>query len=99
VERINFAAQQVQDLSKPGVQMIVERLRAASPLTAEGLIDQCLDLVGPLAVSQNTRDALLHYARLGGDLRFGTAEEAQTAAQRVSDVLQLIVASREFQLN
>jgi hypothetical protein len=45
------------------------------------------------------RDALLHYARLGGELRFGTADEERTSAQRVSDLLQLIVASREYQLN
>jgi len=99
VERINFAAQQVRDLTKPGVQFIVNRLRAASPLPPEGFMDQCLDLMGPVAVSQETRNALLHYATLGGELRFGTAEEAHTSAQRVSDLLQLIVASREYQLN
>ena len=99
VERINFAAQQVRDVTKPGVRLIIDRLRAQSPLTAEQFVESCLDLVGPLAASQETRDALLHYARLGGDLRFGTAEEERTSAQRVSDLLQLIVASREYQLN
>jgi uncharacterized protein (DUF1800 family) len=99
VERINFAAQQVRDLTKPGVQSILNRLRAASPLSPERFVDMCLDLIGPLTVSQETRDALLHYARLGGDLRFGTAEEERTAGQRLSDLMQLIVASREYQLN
>jgi len=66
---------------------------------AEGFVDACLDLVGPLAVSQETRDALLHYARMRGSLHFRTASEARTSAQRVSDLLQLIVASREYQLN
>jgi hypothetical protein len=99
VERINFAAQQVKDLQKPGVLSIIDRLRAASPLSPEGFVDMCVDLVGPLAPSQETRDALLHYARLGGELRFSTADEARTSAQRVSELLQLIVASREYQLN
>jgi hypothetical protein len=99
VERINFAAQQVRDVSKPGVQSIIDRLRAVSPLSPEGFVDSCLDLVGPLTVSKDTRDALLHYARLGGELRFDTADEERTAAQRVSELLQLIVASREYQLN
>jgi hypothetical protein len=99
VERINFAAQQVKDVSKPGVRLIIDRLRAASPLSPEAFADTCLDLVGPLTVSQETHDALLHYARLGGELRFGSADEERTSAQRVSEFLQLIVASREFQLN
>jgi hypothetical protein len=99
VERINFAAEQVKDLTKPGVRLIVDRLLAASPLSAEGFVDICLDLVGPLAVSQETRDALQHYARLGGNLRFRTANEGRASAQRVRDLLQLIVASREYQLN
>jgi uncharacterized protein (DUF1800 family) len=99
VERINFAAQQVKDVTKPGVRLIIDRLRAASPLSPEGFADLCLDLVGPLTVSHETHDALLHYARLGGELRFGTPDEERTSAQRVSELLQLIVASREFQLN
>lgn len=99
VERINFAAQQVRDLTKPGVRFIVDRLRGASPLSPEGFVDTCLDLVGPLVVSKETQDALLHYARLGGDLRFGTEEQDRASGQRVSEMLQLIVASREYQLN
>jgi uncharacterized protein (DUF1800 family) len=99
VERINFAAQQVSDVSKPGVRLIIDRLRAVSPLTPEGFVEQCADLVGPLALSKETREALLHYARLGGELRFGTEEDDRNAAKRVSEMLQLIVASREYQLN
>jgi hypothetical protein len=36
---------------------------------------------------------------LGGELRFGSAGEERAATQRVSELLQLIVASREYQLN
>jgi hypothetical protein len=79
--------------------LIIDRLRAASPLSAENFVETCLDLVGPLSVSGETHEALLHYARLGGELRFGRADEARTSAQRVSELLQLIVASREYQLN
>jgi uncharacterized protein (DUF1800 family) len=98
VERINFAAQQVGDLSKPGVRFILDRLRAASPLTPERLVDSCLDLVGPLAAPEDVRQALIDHVRPGGDLRFGPQEDA-TSAQRVSELLQLIVASRQYQLN
>jgi uncharacterized protein (DUF1800 family) len=99
VERINFAAQQVGDVTKPGVRLIIDRLRTASPLAPEGFVEMSTDLVGPLTLSNDTRQALLHYARLGGELRFGTDEDDRNAAKRVSEMLQLIVASREYQLN
>jgi uncharacterized protein (DUF1800 family) len=95
VERINFAAAQVGDTSKPGVQKIVERLRAMGDLAPEAFVDACLDLMGPMEVSDTSREALVSFATKGGDLRLnqGAAEE-----QRVGEMLQLIVATREFQL-
>ena len=54
-----------------------------------------LDLVGPLTVSQDTRDALIHYARLGGELRFEQRGRGACRASASSELLQLIVATRE----
>jgi hypothetical protein len=98
VERINFAAQQVGALNKPGVQLIVDRLRAASPLAPEGFVDMALDLAGPLRVRQATRQALIDHVTPGGELHFEAGAEG-AASQRVSELLQLIVATREYQLN
>jgi hypothetical protein len=98
VERINFAAQQVGALNKPGVQLIVDRLRAASPLAPEGFVDMALDLAGPLRVRQATRQALIDHVTPGGELRFEAGAEG-AASQRVSELLQLVVATREYQLN
>lgn len=98
VERINFAAQQVADLNKPGVRAIVDRLQAASPLTPERFVDACVDLVGPFSMRQKTRAALIDHVKPGGELRFDAGQE-QAAGQRVSELLQLIVASREYQFN
>ncbi len=95
VERINFASAQVGDLGKPGVQKIVTRLRAKGELSPEAFVDASLELIGPLEVSEKTRDSLLTFARQGGNLRFGGDA---AAAQRVAELLQLIVATREFQL-
>jgi uncharacterized protein (DUF1800 family) len=97
VERINFAAAEVGDLGKPGVQKIVGRLRDMGELSPEQFVEACLDLIGPLDVSEKTRESLLAFARQGGPLRFD-GDGDREAEQRVAELLQLIVATREFQL-
>lgn len=93
VERINYAASQVGDISKPGVKKIVNRLHEQGELTPEAFVDQCLDLIGPIEVSDRTHEALVGFARKGGNLNLDDADQAQ----RVGEMLQLIVATREFQ--
>ena len=51
VERVNFGAKQLGDVNQPGVQRIIERLRAQGELSPEQFVDGCLDLLGPLSVS------------------------------------------------
>jgi uncharacterized protein (DUF1800 family) len=98
VERINFASNQVGDLGKPGVRRIVDRLCAHGPnMTPEELVDRCLELAGHVPVSQNRRQELIDHVRSGGDLRSGTTEEREAFGPRVARLLQLIVASREYQ--
>jgi uncharacterized protein (DUF1800 family) len=96
VERVNFASGEVGDVNKPGVRKIVERLRAMSELSPEETVEACLDLIGPLKVSDRTRQSLIDFARKGGPLRLPEGDQA--AEQRVAEMLQLIVATREFQL-
>lgn len=96
VERVNFAAKQLGDVSKPGVRRIIERLRAQAELSPEGLVDGCLDLLGPLTVSAKTGAALLKFVSQGGPLRFEEGDGA--AEQRVAELLSLMAASREFQM-
>ena len=95
--RVNFAARQFADVDKPGVHAIIERLRAQGPtLLPEQLVEACLDLIGPLAVAESTRQELVTHVAAAGDVHFG-ADEA-VAVGRIRDLLQLIVAMREYQL-
>jgi hypothetical protein len=96
VERVNFAADQVGDIDKPGIQKIIKRLRAMGTLSPTAFVDACLDLVGPLAVADTTRSALISFAEKGGALNLTEGDRA--ADQRVGELLQLIVATREYQL-
>ena len=95
VNRVNFAADQVGNLEHPGIQDIVDRIVArGARQSPEELVDSCLDLVGPLVVGEETRRALVGKAGQGGEAVTGNREHL---AQQVTQMLQLIVATREFQ--
>jgi len=97
MNRINFVADLVGDTNLPGVRSIIKRLRAQGDLTPEALVDGCLELLGPLEVETKTRQHLIQQAEEGGTLRWGVEEEDGSSATRVTEMLQLIVASREYQ--
>ncbi|MCH8110242.1 MAG: DUF1800 domain-containing protein, partial [Chloroflexi bacterium] len=72
-ERINFAVNQLSDVTKPGIKDIIDRLGAeAASLSPEEFVNRCLDLVGPIDVGSETRAGLLKYAASEGALRFGS---------------------------
>ena len=57
----------------------------------------CLDLVGPLTVGDETREALMAYAGSEGPLRFDTEEDEKASGRRIVRMVQLIVSSMEYQ--
>jgi uncharacterized protein (DUF1800 family) len=97
MKRVNFAASLLGDTTRPGIRAIVERLKAQGELSPEGLVDGCLDLLGPVAVEPEVRQRLMEHASEGGPVRWGTAPEAGGAEKRVGEMLQMIAALREFQ--
>ncbi len=97
VERINFVADQVGNTELPGVKAIVNRLAIQGALSLEQFVEGCLDLMGPLEVSEDTYKTLVDYARRDGELHNSTEEERTTFARRVGEMLQLIAATQEYQ--
>ena len=97
MSRINFVADLVGDTSLPGVQSMISRLRGQGELSPEGLVDGCLDLLGPLEVESKTRQHLISQAEEGGVLQWDSEDGKGPSAQRVAQMLQLIVATREYQ--
>jgi hypothetical protein len=95
--RINFVAELIGDPSLPGVRAIINRLKAKGTLSPEQLVDGCLDLLGPMEVGAETRQELLDQAKEWGPISWDGETNAQTADQRVGEMLQLIVATREYQ--
>jgi hypothetical protein len=97
MKRVNFAAGVLGDLSRPGIQALLDRLKAQGDLAPEQFVDSCLDLIGPLQVQPEVRQRLVDHASEGGTLAWGTAHEADISNKRVGEMLQLIASLREFQ--
>ena len=93
VRRVNFAAGLMGDTSLPGVQAIVNNLRERGTMTPVQLVEACLELSGPVEVSESTYSELLEQARQGGDLSW----DSDDAERRAGLMLALIAASRDFQ--
>jgi hypothetical protein len=94
--RINFMAEKVGDTSAPGVRGIIDRLKAKGSLGPEQLVDGCLDLLGPVEVGADTKQQLMSQANEWGQTSWDNGK-AQIADQHVGQMLQLIVATREYQ--
>ena len=96
MSRINFTAQMVGNTNLPGVRFMINRIKARGTLQPAQLVDSALDLMGPMEVGEATRQELLTHASEGGDLRWDNSADAE---QRVAQLLQLVVATREYQFN
>ena len=99
LERVNFAAKELANVSSPGVRAIIDRLasRHEGTLSPQELVDGCLDLMGPIPVSEDTHASLIEFARSKGDLAFGGHTPGDEAEQRVGEMLGLVASTREYQ--
>ena len=100
VDRVNFVASVIGDASRPGVRAIIDRLAAGDggAYSPDELVDACLDLMGPIAVSDDAgRAALVENVAQRGPLSLAGTRTAE-AEQRVADLLAVIASTREYQL-
>ena len=100
VERVNFVASELGDVNKPGIRAIIDRLATdnGGRLSPSEVVDRCLDLIGPVVVSDSTRSALTEHVSNRGDVDLTSHERGDEPEQRVGELLSLIAATREFQL-
>jgi hypothetical protein len=93
VQRINFTADRVGDLSYPGIQDIIKKLASEGPtFSPEDLVDGCLRLLGHYELADETRRMLVDHAQKSGELCTNTEE----FPQQVGQMLQMIVATKEY---
>ena len=100
-ERVNFVTRVLGDPTRPGVKAVVARISRAAgdgDLSADGLLDACLEVLGPLEILDSTRANLADFASAYGRLNF--SDEATTAGteEAVLNLIQLIVSTQEYQM-
>ncbi len=101
VERINFVSQILKDHNKKGVRNLICRIKKYSNstnMTSDDLVDNVLDILGPLEFSDRTRRELKHYATKYGDLNWSTINSSKNFNEAAVGVIQLIVSCQEYQL-
>ena len=99
VSRMNFAAGEFSDHSRPGVRSMIRHIRDAGAYTsAESLVNECLGLLGHISVSDQTHADLVAHAEAAGTLCFEMPEDAQASSEAISQLLQVIAATTEYQL-
>ena len=94
VERINFVADQLGDVDKPGVRKIIQRLKTrGETLGTEEFLDGCLEQLGCIEIWEEARGLLVEHVNRDGEVRTGVGG----FGHRVGQMLQLIAATREYQ--
>ena len=97
MRRVNFTAELVGDVSRPGIRNMVDRLIAQGDTSPEAVVNSCLDLMGPLEVNPESHVELVGFATEGGDFYWSSEDGIEKSTVRVSELLQLIVSLREYQ--
>ena len=100
VERVNFAAKELGDVRKPGVQAIINTLATENggTLSPDELVDRCLDMLGAVSLSDDTRATLIEFAAKQGGLDLRGHQAGDESEQRVANILRMVASTREFQL-
>ena len=99
MERVNFASERLGDVRKPGVMAMIGRLLAGSGdvVSPADLVQGCLEQMGAVRVSGETRSALVRFAEQGGDLEADAGEDDAEAVTRVAQMLRMVASTPEFQ--
>ncbi len=99
-QRVNFASVTLDDPNRPGIKSIIDRVKTSAgggELSPEQLVDQCLLILGPIKTMESTRQGLINYASKFGSISFADDDSIDDAEQAVVAVLQIVVATQEYQ--
>ncbi len=94
-ERINFSSSQFGDLNKMGTKAMIDRIMEAidEKDSPEALVSRCLDELGSISISEDTRSSLVGLASASDSVHRTNGGRSSM----VSQLLQMIVVTPEFQ--
>ena len=92
VQRVNFAGSIVGDTGRKGATELISRIReeAESPTTAGTIVRAALNNIGRLQVTDSTLSGLTEFVE-------GNVDVGNPSDEQIASLLQLIVATREYQ--
>ena len=95
IERVNYAVDVLGNPDTPGMRKIIERIsEGRTSISPKDLIEACLYELGGVELEARTMDILL--GELDSDEAIAVNNDF---GLRISQIMELIVASREFQLS
>ena len=98
LQRINFVSNQVADTNLPGIQWIISELARKETMSGEELVKECLDLMGLVQMDKETLRELVDHASKGDPIAWSEEGLGGAAfASRVTETMQLISSTREYQ--
>ncbi len=100
VERVNFVSKSLGDINNPGVQSMINGLADQSEglVSPESLVDECLELLGPIEVPEDTRKTLVDIATSRGDIDLASSKTGDETQQLVANILRLSASTRSYQM-
>ncbi len=99
IARVNYAAERLADTSAPGIRQILVRLAGEdASITLDELIDRCLYEMGSVYLDDRTRDVLNSDLDLPVTIPCEGGAGNETFADTATQVMQMISASREYQM-
>ena len=97
INRVNFVAERVGNPDLPGVRDMIELVASdGDTMTADDLVDRCLDAMGPIEVAEGTRRELVEHAASEGPIHWNGNGGREDTARRTTDLFALIAATREY---
>ena len=99
LDRVNYASELFADVGRPGVRSMISRIESQwDGVSPQGLVDICLDQIGPISISGETREELVNHAIADGELGSEREDSARAASDRIKEMLQIIVGTHDYQL-
>ena len=98
-ERVNFASQQLGDISKPGIKKIIENIinNEGESISAQLCVDKCLEQLGSIETSQHTYKILVEFAQNNGISDINLVKDKENATKKISELMSVIGSVPEFQ--